>query len=262
MTDKKFMGHNVHTFNARGGIITCIKHIKDGIVAYGTDSGYVNIWNKQLTNTFEVSNDSVNCIEVLNSELIVGCENGSIKKINLETGEMETISNHSCYVSSLYIHNGIASASRSGTVKFLNNSVHCNIAVNDIVIHKNKVFCCLDNGEIIVYDIGTSKTYTLKEHKDSVLCATIFNDNLVTGSADKTLCIHGHTTLSGHTGWVTGITILNNKLISIGTDGKMCIWDGIHPTIIPTGQSILRGIDTYPGGVITCSEDSIIKIWT
>ena len=113
----------------------------------------------------------------------------------------------------------------------------------------------------------------LEGHTDYVLCLTLHENKLYSGSSDETIRIWNTetyetiATLEGHTEAVTCLTLHENKLYSGSQDNTIRIWAG---TNIETYEEIatLRGhtgcvycLTHYENKLFSGSWDNTIRIW-
>lgn len=115
----------------------------------------------------------------------------------------------------------------------------------------------------------------LKGHSGAVWAVSSLQDEILTGSADKTIkrwdkegkCLN---TYEKHTDCVRDIVILSSKrFLSCGNDAKILLWNLPNGEVVHTFDghenfiyclSVLNASDDEPE-FVTCSEDRTVRVW-
>ena len=113
-----------------------------------------------------------------------------------------------------------------------------------------------------------NRAKTLTGHNGSVHCLTVFNNFLVSGSADDTIkfwnkdgqCIK---TLTGHGNSVYCLTIFNNYLVSGSADDTIKFWnkDGQCIKTLTGHNGSVHCLTVFNNFLVSGSFDNTIKFW-
>lgn len=119
-----------------------------------------------------------------------------------------------------------------------------------------------------VYNCKLSNT--LSGHHSDVLCVTVTDDKIISGSDDQTIKIWDLgtgellNTLSGHNSGIYSIIVNKGKIISASSDRTVKIWDlntGKLETTILGHTNHVYSVVSSENRFVTASLDKTIKIW-
>jgi len=124
---------------------------------------------------------------------------------------------------------------------------------------------------IKIYNLTSlNQKAVLVGHNNWILCLQTINNLLISGSMDKTIKIWNLekykyiATLEGHNHAVESMTMNQNKLYSGSFDKNVIGWD-VNTLqkirVIEAHDDKIRYVESFDGGIITCSDDTTIKLW-
>lgn len=244
----------------------------------------INIYDKCLTYITNAHNHIIDCIEVLNQNIIVSCSRDKrIKFWNLNDKVcIKTIEAHKDEVNCLKLISDsiLASGSADSTIKIFDlNSYEC---IQTLSGHLHQVSCLAlnSNGELIsgsfdrsikVWNLtNLNCTKTLYGHTNHVNCLLVSQKgHLVSGAADHTIKLWAFDinqcfrTLEGHTDSVSCLELYSNDfLISGSFDKTIKIWSLENASCLTTieNDSRIRCIKLLNNLLISGNSVNL-KIW-
>jgi len=266
-------------------------------VAIGSDSGTVNIYNADLTNTnsFQAHTNTINGIKLLPNGFVATCSDDSTLKMwnPSNWNRIRTYTGHTSEVYCLeYIDSErIATGSEDKTIRIW--SIKSGQTIQ-IINTYSPVYCLqlLSNGfhlaaglssNITIYDINTGFVIsTLAGHSSAVRdLALIGTDLLASGGWDNSIRIWNLTTstlkfnLQSHTYWVYGLKVISlDVLASASWDNTIKLWNIQNGSLIRTLSghmgALSRSVDILNGTnvdqqqqstLVSGSADKTIKLW-
>jgi WD40 repeat protein len=271
--------------------IVCMTELFDGKIATGSYDNTIKIWNlNSFNNNCEktiTEEGNVFClIEFENNMLLSGTNKNNINLFNLNNKKNNNIfsfKGHKLWVTNLVKLNNKYFASSSNDNQIRIWDYYNKICSNILIGHADGVLSVtyLSDGQLCSGGADLSIkiwdwtrgicTSTLLGHKKWIKCLhQLSNKYILSGSDDKTIkvwfdnkCIN---TLVGHTKSVRTLCQINNYSFASGSfDKTIKIWDILKfnciQTIYAHKDLILNLIRKRTGEIISCSNDSEIKIW-
>ncbi|KAA1138867.1 hypothetical protein PGTUg99_025767 [Puccinia graminis f. sp. tritici] len=117
---------------------------------------------------------------------------------------------------------------------------------------------------------GTQVSKKLKGHKDSVYCLQMHDQQIITGSRDRTIKVWDtrtrecQRTLVGHKGSVLCVRFDEQVLLSGSSDSSVFVWDKARWTVVIElvgHRSGVLDLGLTPTAFVSCSKDTTIKVW-
>jgi len=273
--------------------VNALTKLKNGNLVSCSKDKTIKIWDKNnnfsLIKTLYGHLRSVICIKPIENDdrLVSGSCDKKIIVWNITTGYIikEINDAHSDCINTLEIYNNhLLSGSDDKKVKIwnLNNyewtyeTIH---QINSVKSIENKFFVAINNGNN--FNIHTkyseyARFETLTGHTDDVRSLAIIpsNENIVSGSGDKTIKVWNSTTfqlianLKGHNGGVECLAIVpsNENIVSGSVDNKIIVWNSKTFKFITTltgHTSWVTALTIMPSNenIVSGSYDKTIKVW-
>ncbi|WAQ82722.1 hypothetical protein PtA15_3A86 [Puccinia triticina] len=117
---------------------------------------------------------------------------------------------------------------------------------------------------------GSQLSKKLKGHKDSVYCLQMHDQQIITGSRDRTIKVWDsrsrecQRTLLGHKGSVLCVRFDAELLLSGSSDSSVFVWDRASWTVVRElvgHRSGVLDLGLTSTVFVSCSKDTTIKIW-
>jgi WD40 repeat protein len=271
--------------------VVCLTEIIGGKIATGSYDNTIKIWNLNSSNNIceRTINEEGNVfclLEFENNMLLSGTNKNNINLFNLNVksnNKIFSFQGHSLWVNNIIKLNNIyfASCSNDNQIRIwdYNHKICSNIlrshvdGVLSLILLSDGQLC--SGGADLSIKIWDWKrgicTSTLLGHKKWIKClCQLSNKYILSGSDDKIIkvwwdnkCIKN---LAGHFKSVRTICQINSSFFASGSfDKTIKIWDILKlncvQTIYAHKDLILNIIRKSTGEIISCSNDTEIKIW-
>ena len=257
-----------------------VKNIQmnDKYIISGSADKTVRVWNSlngDCVRTFVGPNSVVLSIDLTGNEAIIGYRNGTIKKVDINTGDDIWEKQFSFHSEGFhYMDNRLISWDSAISIW----NAETGIRLSCMSEHSKKVLCVevdsfsnyLVSGSadktVKRFDITKSLvTNTFKNHTSSVNCIGINYSNsnnnnnqniIVSGGNDKYIYVHDirtnqeSTLFKGHVCPVRSIVIQGNKIVSGGNDNTVRLWD------IRNNSQCVQRFDIHKSPVVNVQIDN------
>lgn len=241
-------GECIHTLKGHNDIVRCVDfHRSSGILFTGSDSivKVFSLQNGKLLNTLKLHSQHVTCMQFdpETKLLYTGGEDQQVKIV--DTRSMQSVNAKSISfpggVTCLRVYQGQLLAGCKNQIKLWQ----------------------LEKGEMLD---------TFSYHTDSVRCADLDSEYVISGSDDMTLHVQcrktgEHFPLLGHTGKVRCLQFDQNKLVSGSTDSNIMIWSlsekkCVHTLHLPDQTcGWVRCLQFDSTRLFSGHGDNVIRIW-
>lgn len=259
-------------------------------LASGASDNTAKIWDVPISSPLRdlAQSDAVTAVTASadGKLLAAGCKDGSVKLITPTDGkQLFNLTGHSGPVTSVNLSNNaqlLATAGSDRTVRIWNAvsgqpvgvlTAHTG-PVSAVAFHPNgtSLFSIGTDGALKFWQLPITPPRALPSHADAVTSLAVAGDQVVTGSADKTVRIstisNGQPVrqLQGPTAAVGSVALGPNSAAAAGAaNGELFVWgnDGklLNHNIAHTGGVSSVGFAPQGNQLLTTGGDGLVKLW-